>query len=88
MNRSRSKTRRKTVTPGKKEQVLGFPGGSAGKESACKAGDLGSIPGSGRPPGEGTGYPVQYPCLGNPMDRGAWRATVRRVAKSWTRLSD
>ena len=50
----------------------GFPGGSDGKASACSAGDLGSIPGSGISPGEGNGNPVQYSCLGNPMDRGAW----------------
>ena len=63
---------------------MGFPGGLDGKESACNAGDLGSIPGSGRSPGEGNGYPLQYSCLENPMDRGAWRATVQRVAKSQT----
>ena len=50
--------------------------------------DLGSIPGSGRSPGEGNGNPLQYSCLENPMDRGAWWATVHGVAKSWTRLSD
>ena len=49
--------------------------------------DLGSIPQSGRSPGEGNGNPLQYSCLGNPMDRGAWQATVHGVAKSWTRLS-
>ena len=108
--------------------ILGFPGSSAGKESTCNSGDLGSIPGSGRSPGEGTGYPLQYswaslvaqmvknpPAVWEtwvgslgwedlleegmathssilawriPMDRGAWWATVRRVAKSQTRLSD
>ena len=61
---------------------------SEGKGSACNAGDLGLIPGSGRSPGEGNGNPLQYSCLGNPMDRGAWRATVHGVAKSQTRLSD
>ena len=60
----------------------GFPGGSAGKEFACKAGDLGSIPGLGKSPGVGTGYPLQYSCLENPMDRGAWWATVNGVTKS------
>ena len=60
---------------------MGFPGGSDGKESAYNAGDLGSIPGLGRSPGEGNGYPPQYSCLENPMDRGAWRATVHRVAR-------
>ena len=58
------------------------------KVSACNEGDLGSIPGSGRSPGEGNGNPLQYSCLENPMDGGAWRATVHRVEKSWTRLSD
>ena len=56
--------------------------------SACNAGDPGSIPGLGRSPGEGNGNPLQYSCLENPMDRGAWRATVHGVAKSWTRLSN
>jgi len=65
-----------------------FPGGSDGKESACNAGDPDSIPGSGRSPGEGNGYPLQYSCLKNPTDRGAWRATVHRVAKSQTQLSN
>ena len=55
---------------------LGFPGGPDSKESACNAGDLGLIPGSGRSPGGGNGYLLQYSYLGNPMDRGAWRATV------------
>ena len=57
----------------------GFPGGSNGKESACSAGNPGSIPGLGRSPGEGNGNPLQYPCLENSLDRGAWRATVQRV---------
>ena len=56
--------------------ILGFPGGSEVKASACNAGDLGSIPGLGRFPGEGYGSPLQYSCLENPMDRGAWWATV------------
>ena len=51
---------------------MGFPGGSDGKESAYSAGDLGSIPGSGTSPGEGSGNPLQYSCLENPMDREAW----------------
>ena len=54
----------------------GFPGGSDSKESACSAGDLASISGPGRSPGEGNGNRLQYFCLENPMDRGAWRATV------------
>ena len=66
----------------------GFPGGSAGKESACNAGDLGSIPGLGRSPGEGNGHPLQYSGLKNSMDRGAWQATVHGVAKSRTQLND
>ena len=63
---------------------LGFLDGSDGKESACNAGDLGSIPGLGRCPGEGNGYSLQCSCLENPMDRGAWWATLHRVTKSWT----
>ena len=68
----------------------GFSGGLDGKEpaSACKAGDSGSIPGSGRRTGEGEGYPLQYSCVENSMDRGAWRAPVHEVAKSWIQLSD
>ena len=69
----------------------GFPDGSVGKESACNAGDIGdtgSIPGSGRSPGEGNGNSIQYSCLGNPMDRGAWRATVHGVTKSQTQLNN
>ncbi|CAI9165511.1 unnamed protein product [Rangifer tarandus platyrhynchus] len=67
---------------------LGFPGGSEGKVSACNVGDPGSIPQSGRFPGEGNGNPLQYSCLENPMDGGAWWATVHGVAKSQMRLSD
>ena len=59
----------------------GFPHSSVGKESACNAGNLGSAPGLGGSPGEGNGNPLQYSCLENPMDRGAWRATVHRVAR-------
>ena len=62
----------------------GFPGGSDGKESACNAGDLGLIPGLGRTPGEGSGNPLQYSCLENPMDRGAWWAIVYGVTESDT----
>ena len=65
-----------------------LPGGSDDEESACNAGELGSIPGSGRSPGEGNGNPLQYSCLENSMDRGAWQATVHGVIKSKTRLSD
>ena len=85
-------------TPASQSQVGGvtgalmhhwdFPGGSDSKASAYNAGDPGSIPGSGRSPGEGNGNPLQYSCLENPMDREAWWATVHGVAKSGTRLSD
>ena len=63
-------------------RTLGFSGGSDGKESACNAGDLGWIPGSGRSPEKGKGYPLQYSCLEHSMDRGAWQVTVHGVAKS------
>ena len=62
--------------------MMGFPGGSDGKESACNAGDPGWISGSGRSPAEGNGYPPQYSCLDNSMDRGAWWVTVHGIAKS------
>ena len=65
-----------------------FPGGSDGKASAYNAGDPGSIPGLGRCPGEGNGNPLQYSCLENPMDGGAWWATVHGVTKSQTQLRD
>ena len=58
-----------------------FPGGSDGKESACNAGDLGLIPGLGKIPGEGNGNPLQYSCLENSMDKGAWWATVHGCCK-------
>ena len=65
-----------------------FPGSSVVKNPLANAGDTGSIPGPGRSPGEGNGNPLQYSCLGNPMDRGAWWAIVCGVTKSWTQLSD
>ena len=68
--------------------VLGCPGSPDSEESTCSAGDRGSIPGSGRSPGEGEGSPLQYSRLENPMDRGAWRAAVHGVAKHQTRLGD
>ena len=75
--------------PGPKELdpsfLWGFPGSSDSKENTCNAGDLGSIPGLGRSPGERSGSPLQYSCLENPIDRGAWWATVHGVAKSSTR---
>ena len=66
----------------------GFPGGSVAKESACNAGNLGSIPRLGKSPGEGNGNPLQYSCLENLLGRGAWQATVHGVTKSQTPLSD
>ena len=78
-------TREALPTPPQKKKNGGFSGGSDGKESACNAGDAGSIPGSGRSPGKGNGcllqYCLEYSCLENPMDRGAWWATVHRVPK-------
>ena len=68
-------------------KAKGFPGGLDGKES-CNEVDPGSIPESGKSPGEENGCPLQYPCLENPMNRGAWRATVHGIAKSWMQLSD
>ena len=65
---------------------MDFIDGSDGKESACSTGDLGSVPGLRRSPRGGHGNPLQYSCLENPVDRGAWRAIVHRVAKSWTWL--
>ena len=67
---------------------LGFLCSSVGKEFACSAGGLGAIPGLGRSPGEGNGNPLQYLCLENLMDRGAWWTAVHGVTKSWARLSD
>ena len=62
--------------------LINFPGGSDSKASAYNVGDLGSIPGSGRPPGEGNDNLLQYSCLGNHMDRGAWQASVHGVTES------
>jgi len=69
-------------------RLTGFPSDSDCKESACNAGVLGSIPVLGRSPGGGHDSPLQYSCLGNSMDRGAWQATVPRVTKNQTWLSD
>ena len=66
------------------KSILGFPGASDSKESACNTGDLGLIPGSRRSPGEGNGNPLQNSCLEKSMERGAWWAIVQGVAKSWT----
>ena len=63
--------------------ISGFPGGSDGKASACSDGSPDSIPGSGRSPGEGNGYPLQHSCLENPMDRGAWSMESQRVGHNW-----
>ena len=82
--RSRGTRRKNTAI----QILLGFPSDSDGKESTHNAGNLGSIPVLGRSPEEGNGYPLQYSCLVNSMDRGAWWATVHGVAKSRTRLSD
>ena len=74
----------------KNGEVQGFPDGSSSKESTCNAGDtgdVGSIPGLGRFPEEGNGNLLQYSCLENSMDRGAWQGTVHRAEKSWTQLS-
>ena len=67
--------------------LRGFPGGSEVKTSLCNAGDPGSIPGSGRSPGEGNGNPLQYSCLENLIEEGAWWAPVHGITKSWKRLS-
>ena len=76
------------LVPGESTPVfLGFPGGSDSKESAYNAGDQGLILGLGRSPGEENGNPLQYSCMENLINRGAWRTTVHRVAKSWTRLN-
>ena len=63
---------------------MGLPGGSVVRNLPASAGDVGSIPGLGRSPGEGNSNPLQYSCLGNPTDRGAWQATVHGVAESRT----
>ena len=66
----------------------GFPGVSDGKEFSCNVGDLGSIPGLGRSPGEGNSYTLQYSCLENSLARGAWQVTVRGVTKSQTQVNE
>ena len=85
-----SRTRLKRLSSSSRQVYVqvGFPGGSVVKNSSANAGDTGSIPGWGRSPEEGNGNPLQYSCLGNPMDRDAWWATVHGVAKSWTPLSN
>ena len=81
---SKTKIKAKTVEVTLVLTLLGLPHDSGSKESACNEEDPGSIPGSGRCPGEGHGNPLHYTCLENPVDRGAWQATVHSVAKSWT----
>ena len=68
--------------------VKGFPGDSAVKNPLVNAGDMGLVPGSGRSSGEGNDYPLQCSCLGNPMDKGDWWASVHGVTKSWTQFRD
>ena len=70
------------------KRISSFPGDSVVKNLPANAGDMGLIPGSGRFPGERNGYPLQYSCLENSMDKGAWQATVHGVTKSQTRLSN
>ena len=85
-------TSRKRLNPNSFTCVLiclnGFSGSSVVKNPPAIVGDADSIPGSGRSPGEGNGNPLHYSCLGNPMNRGALRATVHGVTKSWTQLGD
>ena len=71
----------------KYDSIISFPRSSVGKEPACNAEDLGSVPGSGRSPGEGNGNPLQYSCLENPMDREAWRAQVHGIARTGHNLA-
>ena len=66
---------------GRSRQGWGFPGGTMVENPPANVGDVGSVPGSGRSPGEGNGNPLQYSCLGNPMDRGAWWTTVHEISK-------
>ena len=73
---------------GHSSKQRGFPGGSVIKNMPANEGDMGLIPGLGRSLGEGNGNSLQYSSLGNPMDRGDWRATVHGVTDSWTQLSD
>ena len=76
------------LKPLKNTDAEDFPGGPVVKNPPANAGDMGSVAGSGRSPGIGNGNLLQYSCLENPIDREAWWATVHRVAKSWTQLSD
>ena len=82
----REKKSRRVLWSIKDQLEVSFPGGWAVKESACNMGDLGSMAGLGRSPGGGHGNPLQYSCLENPVDRGAWQVAVHRVTESWTQL--
>ena len=85
---AKSQTWLSNWTTNNRVEPKGLPCSSNGEESACNTGDPGSIPGSGRSSREGNGSPLQYSCLENPMDRGAWQATVCGIAKSQTWLSN
>ena len=86
--RNKSKKKIKEEVKFKVKLWWGFPGGSVIKKSTHKAGDTSSIPGPGKPPGEGSGNPLRYSCLGNPTDKGDFQATVHEVTKSWIWLSN
>ena len=85
---AQSRTQLKRLSSSSSSSSRGFPGGWDGKESACNAGATGLIPESGKSPGEGNGSPLQYSCLENSVDRGAWPPTVHGVTKSQTQLSN
>ena len=82
----KGKIMQQAISKSPRERGAFFPGGSVVKNLPTNAGDVGLIPGLGRSPGEGNGNPLQYSCLGNTMDRGAWRAAVHEFAKSWKHL--
>ena len=83
----KGKNMQQVISKSPRKHEAFFPGGSVVKNLPVNAGDVGLIPGLGRSPGEGNGNPLQYSCLGNSMDRGAWRATIHGSAKSWKHLS-
>ena len=83
----KGKNMQQVISKSHRKHETFFPGGSVVKNLPVNAGDVGLIPGLGRSPGEGNGNPLQYSCLGNSMDRGAWRAIIRGSAKSWKHLS-
>ena len=84
----KGKIMQQAISKSPRERGAFFPGGSVVKNLPTNAGDVGLIPGLGRSPGEGNGNPLQYSCLGNTMDRGAWRAAVHGTSESQTQLSD